>query len=91
MLDIFFESGISVPPEQLTSALREYYIRKRIDISGEERAQKELRAQYLINKNQIAVFKTLSSIPLECYRGYMEFSEIKEKYGEDCNIQKNMI
>lgn len=60
MLDIFFESGISVPSEQLTSALREYYVKKRIDISAEERTQKELRARYLINKNQIAVFKALS-------------------------------
>ena len=60
MLETFFESGISVPSEQLTSVLREYYVKKRIDISAEERAQKELRTQYLINKNQIAVFKALS-------------------------------
>ena len=60
MLDTFFESGISVPSEHLTSVLREYYVKKRIDISAEERAQKELRTQYLINKNQIAVFKALS-------------------------------
>ena len=54
VLDAFYKAKVDVPVEQMQAAL----INSRC-MNTEEKEQKLLTLQYLINKNQLAIFKVL--------------------------------
>ena len=61
MLDELNKLGIVVPTEQLTKALKEYYIDNNSKLTTEEKATKEKFIQYLINKYQISIFESIAN------------------------------
>ena len=54
LLDAFYKAKVNVPVEQMQAAL----INSRC-MNTEEKEQKLLTLQYLINKNQLTIFKVL--------------------------------
>ena len=54
LLDTFYKAKVNVPVEQMQAAL----INSRC-MNTEEKEQKLLTLQYLINKNQLTIFKVL--------------------------------
>ena len=60
MLDELNKLGIVVPTEQLTKALKEYYVDNNPKLLAEEKLAKAKFIQYLINKYQISIFESIA-------------------------------
>ena len=61
MMNELNKLGIVVPIEQLTKALKEYYIDNNPKLSAEEKLAKAKFIQYLINKYQISIFESIAN------------------------------
>ena len=60
VLDIFYASDITIPPEVVTKQLYDFYI-VRVVKTDEERARYMQKINYLINKHQNVIVKTLDA------------------------------
>ena len=60
LLDAFYRIDITIPPEIVTKQLYEFYI-KRVVQTEEERACYMTKINYLINKHQNVIVKTLDA------------------------------
>ena len=59
LLEVMLQANIMVPVDIVTACLCERYIPNWRNLNEEERRKKLLHANHTINKNQIAIFKTL--------------------------------
>ena len=60
VLDIFYAVDITIPPEIVTKQLYDFYI-MRVVKTDEERARYMRKINYLINKHQNVIVKTLDA------------------------------
>lgn len=60
LLDVCYSTEITIPPEVVTKQLYEFYV-KRIVKTEEERARYMRKINYLINKHQNIIVKTLDA------------------------------
>ena len=60
VLDIFYAADITIPPEVVTKQLYDFYI-VRVVKTDEERARYMQKINYLINKHQNVIVKTLDA------------------------------
>ena len=60
ILDIFYAANITIPPEVVTKQLYDFYI-VRVVKTDEERARYMRKINYLINKHQNVIVKTLDA------------------------------
>ena len=60
LLDAFYKIDITIPPEVVTKQLYEFYI-KRVVTTEEDRKRYMRKINYLINKHQNVIVKTLDS------------------------------
>ena len=62
VLDIFYAADITIPPEIVTKQLYDFYIYiMRVVKTDEERARYMRKINYLINKHQNVIVKTLDA------------------------------
>ena len=60
VLDIFYAADITIPPDVVTKQLYDFYI-VRVVKTDEERARYVRKINYLINKHQNVIVKTLDA------------------------------
>ena len=60
LLDAFYIADVTIPPEVVTKQLYKFYI-KRVVKTEEERARYMRKINYLINKHQNVIVKTLDA------------------------------
>lgn len=60
LLDTFYKGNITIPPEVVTKQLYDFYI-TRVVKTEEERARYMKKINYLINKHQNVILKTLDA------------------------------
>ena len=60
LLDAFYKIDITIPPEVVTKQLYEFYI-KRVVTTEEDRKRYMRKINYLINKHQNVIVKTLDA------------------------------
>ena len=58
LLDEFYRIDITIPPEVVTEQLHEFYVKKVVK-SEAERERYLRKINYLINKHQVVIVKTL--------------------------------
>ena len=60
LLDAFYRIDITIPPEVVTKQLYEFYIKKVVKTEA-ERTRYRRKINYLINKHQVVIVKTLDA------------------------------